>query len=45
MIVYLFAPLILFVGLVGRMFANGPGFIRRLHHTKDFKNGSWDLLA
>ena len=28
-----------FFAIVGRMFANGLG------HTKDFKNGTWYLLA
>ena len=30
------------IGLVGRVFTNGPG---DLGHTKDFKNGIWYLLA
>ena len=44
------------IGLIGRVFANDlgdldqhlkvlPGFNLRLRHTKDFKNGSWYLLA
>ena len=36
------------IGLVGRVFANGPerpGFNPRSRHTKDFKNGTWYLLA
>ena len=30
---------LLWIGLVGRVFANG------LHHTKDFKKGTWYLLV
>ena len=36
------------IGLVGRVFANGPGrlgFNPRLSHTKDLKNGTWYHLA
>ena len=38
----------LLIALVSRVFANGPGnlgFNPRSCHTKDFKNGTWYLLA
>ena len=34
--------------VMGRVFANGPedlSFNPRSRHTKDFKNGTWYLLA
>ena len=36
------------ISLVGRVFANGParpGFNPQSCHIKDFKNGTWYLLA
>ena len=31
--------------LNGRQWARRPGFNPKLRHTKDFKNGTWYLLA
>ena len=33
------------IGLVGRVFANGPGDLGSIPGHEDFKNGTWYLLA